>query len=48
MNPQVHCAQDSTDGSLAGCDFVAGMTDRYAVEFYSRLTESGASIFKPL
>jgi len=30
------------------CDFVAGMTDRYAVEFYSRLKESGASIFKPL
>jgi dGTPase len=30
------------------CDFVAGMTDRYAVEFFSRLRESGASIFKPL
>jgi dGTPase len=30
------------------CDFVSGMTDRYAVEFYSRLRESGASIFKPL
>lgn len=30
------------------CDFIAGMTDRYAVEFYSRLNESGASIFKPL
>ncbi|MGJ3702634.1 dGTP triphosphohydrolase [Variovorax sp. AFSI2.2] len=30
------------------CDFVAGMTDRYAVEFYSRLRESGATIFKPL
>lgn len=30
------------------CDFVAGMTDRYAVEFYSRLKASGASIFKPL
>ncbi|MDO9099607.1 MAG: deoxyguanosinetriphosphate triphosphohydrolase, partial [Caldisericota bacterium] len=30
------------------CDFIAGMTDRYAVEFYSRLKESGASIFKPL
>jgi dGTPase len=29
------------------CDFVAGMTDRYAVEFYSRLKESGATIFKP-
>jgi dGTPase len=30
------------------CDFVAGMTDRYAVEFYSRLKESGATIFKPI
>lgn len=30
------------------CDFVAGMTDRYAVEFYSRLKESGATIYKPL
>jgi dGTPase len=30
------------------CDFIAGMTDRYAVEFYSRLKESGASIFKPI
>jgi dGTPase len=30
------------------CDFVAGMTDRYAVEFYSRLRESGPTIFKPI
>lgn len=30
------------------CDFVAGMTDRYVVEFYSRLKESGSSIFKPI
>lgn len=30
------------------CDFVSGMTDRYAVEFYSRLKESGATIFKPI
>jgi dGTPase len=29
------------------CDFVAGMTDRYAVEFHGRLTGSGESIFKP-
>ncbi len=30
------------------CDFIAGMTDRYAVEFYARLTsESPQSIFKP-
>ena len=30
------------------CDFVAGMTDRYAVEFYSRLKDSSTSIFKPI
>lgn len=30
------------------CDFIAGMTDRYAVEFYSRVKGAGASIFKPL
>lgn len=30
------------------CDFVAGMTDRYAVEYYGRLfSESPQSIFKP-
>ncbi|WP_084452646.1 dGTP triphosphohydrolase [Roseateles chitosanitabidus] len=29
------------------CDFVAGMTDGYAVDFYGRLKESGATIFKP-
>ena len=29
------------------CDFVAGMTDGYAVDFYSRLKETGATIFKP-
>lgn len=30
------------------CDFVAGMTDHYAIQFYSRLKEGGASLFKPL
>lgn len=30
------------------CDFVAGMTDRYALEFYARLhSDSPQSIFKP-
>lgn len=30
------------------CDFIAGMTDRYAVEFYGRLVgESHKTIFKP-
>jgi len=31
------------------CDFIAGMTDRYAVEFYGRLfSENPQTIFKPL
>lgn len=31
------------------CDFVAGMTDRYAVEFYGRLhSDSAQSMFKPI
>lgn len=31
------------------CDFIAGMTDRYAIEFYSRLvSEHPQTIFKPL
>lgn len=31
------------------CDFIASMTDRYAVEFYGRLkSESAQTIFKPL
>lgn len=31
------------------CDFIAGMTDRYALEFYGRLkSENPESIFKPL
>jgi dGTPase len=31
------------------CDFIAGMTDRYAVEFYARLTsETFNTMFKPL
>ncbi|MGN6114079.1 MAG: dGTP triphosphohydrolase [Nitrobacter sp.] len=31
------------------CDFVAGMTDRYAVEFYGRLhSDTAQSMFKPI
>jgi predicted deoxyguanosinetriphosphate triphosphohydrolase len=31
------------------CDFIAGMTDRYVLEFYGRLTsENPQSIFKPI
>ena len=29
------------------CDFVAGMTDRYAIEFYGRLKQGDQSFFKP-
>lgn len=29
------------------CDFVAGMTDRYAIEFFGRLKQGDSSIFKP-
>lgn len=29
------------------CDFVAGMTDRYAMEFYDRLKSDSQTIFKP-
>jgi dGTPase len=30
------------------CDFIAGMTDRYAAEFHSAIAGEGATIFKPL
>lgn len=30
------------------CDFVAGMTDRYAVDFYNRLYGNAASLYKPI
>ncbi len=30
------------------CDFVAGMTDRYAAEFYDRLYGGNQTIFKPI
>jgi dGTPase len=31
------------------CDFIAGMTDRYAIEFYGRLkSENSQNLFKPL
>jgi len=29
------------------CDFIAGMTDKYAIEFYSRIKGGGQTIFKP-
>ena len=42
-------ASDELARSRAICDFIAGMTDRYAIEFYGRLrSESAQTIFKPL
>ncbi len=39
---------DAADKCRVICDFIAGMTDRYALEFYSRLKgENPQSIFKP-
>ena len=40
--------EDEVDRKRVVCDFIAGMTDRYAVEFYGRIfSESPQSIFKP-
>ncbi|WP_156311688.1 dGTP triphosphohydrolase [Methylobacterium platani] len=40
---------NSTAKMRAICDFIAGMTDRYALEFYARLhSDTAQSIFKPL
>lgn len=39
--------EDEKDRTI--CDFIAGMTDRYAVEFYGRIkSENPETIFKPL
>lgn len=39
---------DETSRLRVICDFVAGMTDRYAVEFYQRIKSAdGLTIFKP-
>lgn len=44
-----NCADYNMDRDRAICDFIASMTDRYAVEFYGRLkSESAQTIFKPL
>ena len=40
---------DRCDRMRVICDFIAGMTDRYSIEFYGRLTsENPETIFKPL
>lgn len=41
--------EDKTVKARAICDFVAGMTDRYAMEFWARLNSDAAeSMFKPI
>lgn len=41
--------QDELGRKRLICDFIAGMTDRYAMEFYDRLfSDNPQSIFKPL
>lgn len=41
-------AKNENDKRRTVCDFIAGMTDKYCVEFYARLTsENPISIFKP-
>ena len=46
---QIHDAvKTKADRMRTICDFIAGMTDRYAIEFYGRLTsENPETIFKP-
>ena len=46
---RVEAVNDEPSRCRAICDFIAGMTDRYAIEFYGRLrSESAQTIFKPL
>lgn len=44
-----HSFRDDTERKRLVCDFIAGMTDRYALEYYARITtEQAQTIFKPL
>lgn len=46
---QWHEAGNEIEKKRVICDFIAGMTDSYAIEFYGRLTSSNPqSIFKPI
>jgi dGTPase len=46
---QLYRRVESDERARAICDFIAGMTDRYAVEFYGRIrSENPQTIFKPL
>ncbi len=45
---EVYLAADEKYRKRIICDFVASMTDKYAIEFYGRLTsENPETIFKP-
>lgn len=44
----VSALHNTSDKKRVICDFVAGMTDRYAVDFYNRLHGNAASLFKPI
>src|SRR5262249_30177402 len=45
----IHTRVRGSDKDRVICDFIAGMTDRYAVEFYGRIrSENPQTIFKPL
>lgn len=44
-----NCGRSQSKKMRVVCDFVAGMTDRYAVEFYGRLhSDMAQSMFKPI
>lgn len=48
VRTMVDLLQDDNEKMRVICDFVAGMTDRYAVDLYNRLFGSAASLFVPL
>jgi dGTPase len=49
VREQVGDAPDITTRARAVCDFIAGMTDRYAMEFWARpKSDSPESMFKPI
>ncbi|GAA5220789.1 dNTP triphosphohydrolase [Membranihabitans marinus] len=45
----IYLAVNEKDKNRIVCDFIAGMTNKYAIEFYGRLTsENPETIFKPI
>ncbi|RYE73413.1 MAG: dNTP triphosphohydrolase [Oxalobacteraceae bacterium] len=43
----VGALRDDAEKRRVICDFVAGMTDRYAIDFYNRLYGNAGSLFRP-